>query len=99
MLFFLLLIIALSLTANGWHVPSSLGKIAKVRSLKNELRMAVVDMPPEGSAEEKKRPFISVQEYFTPLSIDRTNLMVVLIGQVSLLIKNVKMVIECRCKL
>lgn len=47
-----------------------------LRQKSMRLNMIVVDQP-----DESERPVISVGEYFTPPQIDRTNLIVTLIGQ------------------
>lgn len=61
------------------HLPSNLKKFGTTAALQkrsSQLKMIVVDQP-----DEAQRPVISVGEYFTPPQIDRTNLIVTLIGQ------------------
>jgi hypothetical protein len=81
MLFFFLVIIATLSALNAFlHQPQCFH--ANTRSLqknshqRSSLKMVVVD--------QEERPKISIGEYFTPPQIDRTNLIVTLLGQATL---------------
>ena len=61
------------------HLPPTSQRSSNKLALRQKhvrLNMIVVDQP-----DETERPVISVGEYFTPPQIDRTNLIVTLIGQ------------------
>ena len=70
---------ALHLHAFMHHLPMNSRSLSTAKELQKRsirLNMIVVDQP-----EESKRPVISVGEYFTPPQIDRTNVIVTLVGQ------------------
>ena len=70
---------ALHLHAFMRHSPMNSKCLSTAKELQKRsthLNMIVVDQP-----DESKRPVISVGEYFTPPQIDRTNVIVTLVGQ------------------
>ena len=80
MVFVIFALCCFMLQSNAFMHQPSLARISTKQLLCRKqsayLKMIVVDQP-----EEAKRPIISVGEYFTPPQIDRTNLIVTLIGQ------------------
>jgi hypothetical protein len=77
---FLVLIATLSALSAFMHQPQCFHahtrSLQKVTHQKSCLKMIVVD--------QEERPIITIGEYFTPPQIDRTNLIVTLLGQATL---------------